>query len=99
MRSALIRLRDKLGSDPAYFQRVYNYTFDFARVDGQRSLRSNLKVLPVAYRPFVLTISLCFFYISIIVVFFALFYEQAQPSTQRRRSGHCFCLADLRVVR
>jgi len=38
MRIALKRLRDKLGSDPDYFQQVYNHTFDFARGDGQRSL-------------------------------------------------------------
>lgn len=38
MANALPRLRDKLGSDPAYFKKVYNHTFDFARSEGQRSL-------------------------------------------------------------
>ncbi|KAG9217845.1 hypothetical protein PLEOSDRAFT_1067985 [Pleurotus ostreatus PC15] len=38
MKVALVRLRDKLGSDPGYFQKVYNHTFDFARTEGQRSL-------------------------------------------------------------
>ncbi|KAF5329390.1 hypothetical protein D9619_008957 [Psilocybe cf. subviscida] len=38
MRSALPRLRDQLGSDPDYFRKVYNHTFDFGRSEGQRSL-------------------------------------------------------------
>jgi len=38
MKSALLRLRDRLGSDPQYFNQVYNHTFDFARSEGQRSL-------------------------------------------------------------
>ncbi|KAI0297872.1 defective in Cullin neddylation protein 1 [Multifurca ochricompacta] len=38
MKGALPRLRKKLGSDPDYFRRVYLYTFDFARSEGQRSL-------------------------------------------------------------
>ncbi|KAJ8519287.1 hypothetical protein ONZ45_g3734 [Pleurotus djamor] len=38
MKVALVRLRDKLGSDPSYFQKVYNCTFDLARMEGQRSL-------------------------------------------------------------
>lgn len=38
MKIALPRLRDKLGSDPVYFQKVYNYTFEFSRPPGQRSL-------------------------------------------------------------
>jgi hypothetical protein len=42
MRLALPRLRDKLGSEPSYFQRVYNHTFDFARVEGQRGLGLSL---------------------------------------------------------
>ena len=32
------RLRKKLASDPDYFRRVYLYTFEFARSEGQRSL-------------------------------------------------------------
>ncbi|KAI0339122.1 DUF298-domain-containing protein [Trametopsis cervina] len=38
MKTALLRLRDRLGSDAPYFQQVYNYTFEFARPTGQRSL-------------------------------------------------------------
>ena len=38
MKYALDRLRLQLGSNPAYFEKVYKYTFDFARNDGQRSL-------------------------------------------------------------
>jgi len=38
MKSALTRLRNQLGSDLSYFQKVYNHTFDFARSEGQRSL-------------------------------------------------------------
>lgn len=38
MKSALDRLRDQLGSDSSYFEKVYKYTFDFARNDGQRSI-------------------------------------------------------------
>ncbi|KAI0258734.1 Cullin binding-domain-containing protein [Gloeopeniophorella convolvens] len=38
MKSALPRLRTKLGSDFDYFHRVYVYTFEFARSEGQRSL-------------------------------------------------------------
>jgi DCN1-like protein 1/2 len=38
MKSAIGRLRDQLGSDPEYFQKVYNHTFDFARSQGQRSI-------------------------------------------------------------
>ncbi|TCD63472.1 Scaffold-type E3 ligase [Steccherinum ochraceum] len=38
MSSTLVRLRDKLGSDSEYFAQVYNYTFDFSRPPGQRSL-------------------------------------------------------------
>ncbi|TFY56094.1 hypothetical protein EVG20_g9063 [Dentipellis fragilis] len=38
MKTALLRLRDKLGSDLGYFQKVYSYTFEFARAEGQRSL-------------------------------------------------------------
>lgn len=38
MKQILPRLRDQLGSDPDYFKKVYNHTFDFARSEGQRSL-------------------------------------------------------------
>jgi len=38
MKAAIPRLRKKLGADPEYFRRVYIYTFEFARSEGQRSL-------------------------------------------------------------
>ena len=38
MKTSIPRLRKKLGSDPDYFRRVYLYTFEFARSEGQRSL-------------------------------------------------------------
>ncbi|THG97915.1 hypothetical protein EW026_g4180 [Hermanssonia centrifuga] len=31
MQTSLLRLRDRLGSDAAYFQQVYNYAFEFSR--------------------------------------------------------------------
>ncbi|KAG6853841.1 hypothetical protein C0991_000835 [Blastosporella zonata] len=38
MTALLPQLRTKLSDDPVYFRKVYNYTFDFARAEGQRSL-------------------------------------------------------------
>jgi DCN1-like protein 1/2 len=38
MKAAIPRLRKKLSADPEYFRRVYLYTFNFARSEGQRSL-------------------------------------------------------------
>lgn len=38
MKAAIPRLRKKLGADSEYFRRVYLYTFDFGRAEGQRSL-------------------------------------------------------------
>ncbi|KAF9262060.1 DUF298-domain-containing protein [Marasmius fiardii PR-910] len=38
MQAALPRLRNKLGSDRAYFRKVYLHAFEFARAEGQRSL-------------------------------------------------------------
>ncbi|KAF8214675.1 Cullin binding-domain-containing protein [Mycena galopus ATCC 62051] len=38
MKTALPRLRTKLGQDSAYFQKVYNHTFEFAKAQGQRSI-------------------------------------------------------------
>lgn len=38
MQAALARLREQLGTDSAYFAKVYTHTFDFARSEGQRSL-------------------------------------------------------------
>jgi len=42
MKAAIPRLRKKLGADPEYFRRVYTYTFEFARSEGQRSLGIDL---------------------------------------------------------
>jgi len=38
MKNALTRLRNQLGSEYKYFQKVYSHTFDFARSEGARSL-------------------------------------------------------------
>ncbi|KAF7308027.1 Defective in cullin neddylation protein [Mycena kentingensis (nom. inval.)] len=40
MKTALARLRTRLtsGSDPEYYKKVYNYTFEFAKTEGQRSI-------------------------------------------------------------
>ncbi|KAG6910367.1 hypothetical protein DXG01_011082 [Tephrocybe rancida] len=38
MKAVLPKLKAKLSNDPAYFRKVYNHTFDFARSEGQRSL-------------------------------------------------------------
>ncbi|KAF5381521.1 hypothetical protein D9757_008166 [Collybiopsis confluens] len=38
MRNTVARLADQLGSDPAYFRKVYMFTFDLGRGEGARSL-------------------------------------------------------------
>ena len=38
MKPVVQRLRSQLSSDPGYFKKVYNHTFDFARSEGQRSV-------------------------------------------------------------
>ena len=38
MKGLLPKLREKLGREFGYFKKVYLYTFDFARSEGQRSL-------------------------------------------------------------
>ena len=38
MKTTLQKLRDQLSSDTDYFRHVYNYTFEFSRPPGQRSL-------------------------------------------------------------
>ena len=40
MKAALPKLKDKLANDRTYFRKVYLYTFDFARAEGQRILRT-----------------------------------------------------------
>ncbi|PBK85653.1 hypothetical protein ARMGADRAFT_1036103 [Armillaria gallica] len=46
MRASLPKLSQKLSSDPAYFRKVYNHTFDFGRSEGQRSLGTTGRYLP-----------------------------------------------------
>jgi transposase-like protein len=41
LKGLLPALRDKLKRDPAYFTKVYQHTFNFAREEGQRSLREH----------------------------------------------------------
>ncbi|KAI0032114.1 defective in Cullin neddylation protein 1 [Vararia minispora EC-137] len=38
MRSAVNKLRGRTASDPVYFSKVYNHTFDYVRTPGARSL-------------------------------------------------------------
>jgi len=38
MRDIVPKLRDKMSSDPAYYKKIYNYTFEFAKAQGQRSV-------------------------------------------------------------
>ncbi|CAK5271345.1 unnamed protein product, partial [Mycena citricolor] len=38
MKASLPKLKAKLAQDAAYFQKVYNHTFDFAKSEGQRSI-------------------------------------------------------------
>lgn len=44
MKASLVKLKDKLGSNPEYFQKVYNHTFDFAKLEGQRSIGTALRI-------------------------------------------------------
>lgn len=44
MSELLPKLRDKMSSDPAYFKKVYNYAFEFARTQGQRSLATETAI-------------------------------------------------------
>lgn len=52
MRETLGKLRQRLGSDSAYFIKVYNYTFDFAKSEGQRSLGMHIALLWINYTKF-----------------------------------------------
>ncbi|KAH9837744.1 Cullin binding-domain-containing protein, partial [Rhodofomes roseus] len=38
LQNVLVQLRQKLSQDPEYYTQVYNYTFEFSRQPGQRSL-------------------------------------------------------------
>ncbi len=38
MKTTLQKLREQLATDTDYFRHVYNYTFEFSRPAGQRSL-------------------------------------------------------------
>lgn len=48
MKDALVRLRDRLGSDPVYFEKVYKHTFDLARNEGQRSI-GETQTFPITF--------------------------------------------------
>ena len=37
-KATLATLRQQLGTDTEYFRNIYNYTFEFSRPSGQRSL-------------------------------------------------------------
>lgn len=39
MKAQLAQLNSKLANDTDYLQNVYNYTFNFAKNEGQRSIR------------------------------------------------------------
>ena len=45
MKSSLSKLRNQLATDPEYFRKVYNFTFDFARTEGQRSLGKYVSIV------------------------------------------------------
>lgn len=47
LQGLLTQLRQKLARDPDYFTHVYNYTFEFSRPPGQRSLGARAAVSPV----------------------------------------------------
>ena len=51
MKNVLPRLRRNLGSDFKYFNKVYLFTFDFARTEGQRSLGTCITRGVIATRP------------------------------------------------
>lgn len=42
MKTQLETLRNQMARDTEYFRRVYNYTFEFSRPPGQRSLGASL---------------------------------------------------------
>lgn len=42
MQNTLMKLRDRLGSDSQYFNKVYAYTFEFSRQEGARSLAADM---------------------------------------------------------
>ena len=45
LQGLLAQLRQKLARDPDYFTHVYNYTFEFSRPPGQRSLGARAGVV------------------------------------------------------
>ena len=47
MKTTLSTLRQQLATDTDYFRHVYNYTFEFSRPPGQRSLGARAAVVPV----------------------------------------------------
>lgn len=53
MKSTLAQLRQQLAKETDYFRHVYNYTFEFSRPPGQRSLgacRFCLCLAPASFR-------------------------------------------------
>ncbi|KAG9103918.1 Scaffold-type E3 ligase [Ceratobasidium sp. 370] len=44
MKTTIARLRTNLSQDPAYFSRVYTYTFNFARAEGARSISTETAI-------------------------------------------------------
>jgi len=44
MKACLQKLRHRLTSDPSYFKKVYHYTFEFAKSQGQRSLATETAI-------------------------------------------------------
>ena len=45
MKTTLSTLRQQLATDTDYFRHVYNYTFEFSRPPGQRSLGARAGVV------------------------------------------------------
>ena len=45
MKTALETLRQQMAADTEYFRHVYNYTFEFSRPPGQRSLGARAGVV------------------------------------------------------
>ncbi len=46
MKTTLQKLREQLATDTDYFRHVYNYTFEFSRPSGQRSLGAHCPIVP-----------------------------------------------------
>jgi DCN1-like protein 1/2 len=42
LKGRLPAMRDQVRTDPTYFAKIYQHAFDFARAEGQRSLRKSV---------------------------------------------------------